>query len=260
MLAVRWGQLKVGPTLRRERDARLYLSLFRQHPAYVSGLERRAALRGPRSVEPKDLDVAVSPDRLTVVTFGGLGRFFEQLAASDAFLTDQLLAVVRRSRLPSASEMVPLVAHVRLGDFGNAVTPMPWFVRRVEELRRAGIDAPIGVVSDGAERELQPLLDLRGVTLVRTGSAIGDLLVAACSQALIGSSHSTFSAWAAFLGRQPVTFLDGGDMVGLEDLFPSRIAASTEADGHQFVDRVRSALNDSSELRTLVIRRKDGGP
>jgi len=60
MLAVRWGQLKIGPTLRRQRDARLYLSLFLQHPAYVSGLERKTCFRVGLQRRPKTTGISSS--------------------------------------------------------------------------------------------------------------------------------------------------------------------------------------------------------
>jgi hypothetical protein len=66
-----------------------------------------------------------------------------------------------------------------------------------------GFNAPALVVSDGTPGDLRQLLAIDGVSLVRPGCAISDLLTLAKARVLIGSGGSSFSAWASFLGGMP---------------------------------------------------------
>jgi hypothetical protein len=103
--------------------------------------------------------------------------------------------------------------HVRMGDFvdANANTDNPhrrvphsWFAQSLKAISRIiGRPARAVIVSDGKEAELRELLELDNVSLVRTGSAIGDLMVLSNSKILLASAGSSFSAWAAFLGQMP---------------------------------------------------------
>jgi len=99
---------------------------------------------------------------------------------------------------------VPIGVHVRLGDFNKSDTALPlsWHVDALKKVRElVGCYEQAIVVSDGAESELKELLQLPNVQIVRTGSAIGDLLLLAKSKVLIGSAGSTFTMWASFLGQ-----------------------------------------------------------
>lgn len=254
MLGVRWQQLKVGPTLRREADSRLYLSLLQQRHDYVCGVRRVVSLTATRVCEPRKLisPIGVSNGRQLVV-FTGLSDYFEQLHGHEDFLARELLAVTRPERLPTSDLLRPIVFHIRLGDFGSAATPLQWFSSHLRFLRAAGITEPIGLVSDGTDRQLATLTQYDDVTVLRAGSAIGDLWIASCAKVLVGSSHSTFSAWASFLGCQPTLFLDGGDMVGLERHCDERVFAAVQSRPSEgFMDGARLALGARSMLADLV--------
>src|SRR5205085_696868 len=72
------------------------------------------------------------------------------------------------------------------------------------ELRSAmGSTVPVWVFSDASDDEIRPLLAITGVRRVFFGSAIADLLAMSTAKVLVASG-STFSMWAAFLGRMPV--------------------------------------------------------
>ena len=254
MLAVRWQQLKVGPTLRREPDSRLYLSLLQQRDNYVTGVRRFASLTATRVPEPP---ILISPTNASkarkLVVFTGLSDYFEQLFGHEDFLGRELLGVTRPERLPHPDLLRPIIFHIRVGDFGSATTPLEWFSSHLKFLRAAGVTEPIGLVSDGTDRQLEALTRVDDVTVLRAGSAIGDLWVASCAKVLVGSSHSTFSAWASFLGRQPTLFLDGGDMVGLERHCNERVFAAVQSrKSPGFLDAAGSALAGRSLLADLV--------
>lgn len=259
MLPPRWTQVKVGPLLRGERDPRLYAAQFRRDPRHLSRAYRVRCANWPEVREPNDLGEAMPADARVVVLFTTFRRYFRPIEGHEPLLTQRLLRATRTRRLPAPSELTPIVAHVRRSDFGDAMTPLAWFERRIGELRAAGVDAPVGIITDGRNDEVGPLLELPGVRLIRTGSAIGDLWVAAASQALIASSHSTFSAWAAFLGGQPVTYLADGDFVGLEDARPHQITASaTNGDASRFVKQVIESVGRPTPVTTALSARRRG--
>lgn len=108
--------------------------------------------------------------------------------------------------------------HVRLGDIsGHQRHPISWYIDAVDFLRSIAGNVPVSVFSDGSDQELSPILQLPNMRLVRTGSAISDLLALSSCQFLIGNGCSSFSAWAAYLGQMP-TFTRLGNSFSWFDL------------------------------------------
>lgn len=84
-------------------------------------------------------------------------------------------------------------------------TPLSWFIETLALVRDcAGWCVPAVVVSDGTAQQLSPLLKLPSVHHLYPSNAVIDLIVLSRSKLLLGSGSSTFSAWAAFIGQQPV--------------------------------------------------------
>jgi len=215
MLSPRWSQLKIGPTLRGETDRRLYFNLFKPGADDVRGI---AKLRVQLFSKIEGEDAPAAENGMTVVkVFTGEQDRFQTLNGWDQFLHNELRAITKERWLRAAdrSKQVPIGIHVRMGDFTPTHSdaelelpqrrvPLKWFVDSLRVIREAMSDSiPAIVVSDGIERELGELLKEENVSLVRTGSAIGDLLVLAKSRTLIASAGSSFGAWAAFLGQMP---------------------------------------------------------
>jgi hypothetical protein len=134
------------------------------------------------------------------------------------FLLDELRAVTRPRWLKAADSVrdIAIALHLRHGDFaipscpedlvtkGGIRTPISWFIRSLKLIRDAiGFPAEAVIFSDGTDRDLAELLDCDNVRLVRTGSAISDLLALGRAKVLIGSGGSSFSAWASYLGQMP---------------------------------------------------------
>lgn len=125
----------------------------------------------------------------------------------------------RIERIPD----VPIAIHVRRrGDFYDAKSPedyftkgfmrMPiqWYIDCLRIIRQAvGYPVSAYVVSDDTAAALKELLEVPNVTLVRTGSAIGDMLLLARARVLITTGGSSFSVWAAFLGQMPAISYPG---------------------------------------------------
>jgi hypothetical protein len=216
MLAPRWWQVKIGPLLRGERDPRLYHDLFLPRVAGQLAGPRAALIRltARRIDEPANWRTPPvdSPVRQLVV-FTGEGRHFQPLAGQHTTLRHEIRAMTRPRWLRAADAVTPgaIGVHVRRSDFvearddaefsrrGAVRTPITWFAACLSWIRKvAGVPLPVLMVS-----ELRPVLSLPDVRFVRTGSAIGDLLVLSRTQLLLASTGSTFSLWAAFLGQMP---------------------------------------------------------
>jgi hypothetical protein len=215
MLSPRWAQLKIGPTLRGESDRRLYFNLFKPGADEVRGIKRlRLQMFSKREAEDAR---AAQNGTMVVKVFTGEQDRFQTLNGWDQFLCDELRAITKERWLRSAEEIkdVPIGIHVRMGDFTPSESdeelrlpqrrvPLEWFAESLRVIRETvGYSIPAILVSDGNEDELRELLEEENVSLVRTGSAISDLLVLAKSKTLIASAGSSFGAWAAFLGQMP---------------------------------------------------------
>jgi hypothetical protein len=215
MLSPRWAQLKIGPALRGESDRRLYFNLFKPGADEVRGIKRlRLQMFSKREAE----DARAAENGTTVVkVFTGEQDRFQTLNGWDRFLGDELRAITKERWLRSAETIkdVPIGIHVRMGDFTPSESdaelrlpqrrvPLKWFADSLRVIRETvGYSIPAILVSDGNEGELRALLHEENVSLVRTGSAISDLLILAKSKTLIASAGSSFGAWAAFLGQMP---------------------------------------------------------
>lgn len=87
------------------------------------------------------------------------------------------------------------------GKRGYVQTELDWFCQNLKRVRQDYGNLPAVIVSDGGQRQLEPLLREPDVRLLNSPTAIADLLVLAKAKVLLGSGNSTFSAWASFLGE-----------------------------------------------------------
>ncbi len=218
MLVPYWPQVKFMSSVRGALGhpvnifpIRTYHNLFRRGREEVTGWQR-LWLQWTASKCPEPSAVAApwpTPvAQRTVVVFEGLRDYFQQLKGWDEFLHRELRAITR-TRWLRRVDQIPLNVvgiNVGLSPFGDRVPPwgIEWYAESLALIRKiAGFSVPAFLVSDGRPRVLAPLLTMGSVTLVTTGSAIGDILLLARARVLIGSGGSTFSAWAAFLGQMP---------------------------------------------------------
>lgn len=84
---------------------------------------------------------------------------------------------------------------------GYVRTELDWFCDALREVRKKYGNMPAVVVSDGGERQLSLLFKEHNVHLLKSETAVADLLVLTKARVLLGSGNSTFSAWASFLGE-----------------------------------------------------------
>jgi len=204
MLATQWIQIpSLSGSIRG--DPRTYLGQLRADPAEL-GWTRSMLIRTSARRVPEDGWPQIDEGRGSrVIVFQGLQPYFAALAGHRELVRSSLLRVTRPRWIKAARSLsADIGIHVRRGDFVTQRTPMDWFVATLAAIRSAvGSSQRVVVVSDGAARDLMPLLRLPGVMHATTGSAIGDLWLLAGSRVLIASSGSTFSAWASFLADVP---------------------------------------------------------
>ncbi len=218
MLHPTWAQLRIGPLLRRESDLRLYTDLFKAGPDELTSMTRLFVKLSSRWEHEDDeiREFAGNSNGTSVIkVFTGERDRFRQLNGWHEFLNAQLHAITKPKWGDAVKQIkhVPIGMHVRMGDFAapgsdpdnpHQRVAHSWYLESLRAIRAAaGYPLPAIMVSDGREDELEDLLAEENVSLVRTGSAISDLLLLAKSQVLIASAGSSFSAWAAFLGQMP---------------------------------------------------------
>ena len=206
----------IGPLLRREKDSRLYIGLFTS----VAGKE----IDGPRKlwvkltsskIAEKEWVVADKRDASEgprLVVFRRTSESFEPINGWHEEIGNWLRGMTKRRWLDATDAVGDICVgmHVRLGDFSGRVRhSISWYAEAVEFTHSIAGQVPITVFSDGSEDDLKDLLALPDVTLVRTGSAISDILALSRSRFLIGTGSSSFSAWAAYLGQMPALTRQG---------------------------------------------------
>lgn len=231
MLTPRWAHVRTGPLLKggiSYYDALRKVLLwdnFVVGPGELAGW--RSHLVRARFARVDESAFAGSEAQRTdvIVTFRGDGRHFQDLRGHQDYLLDELYRAAKPRWRRAADQFgrLPIVLNVRRGkDFREAAhrtdflragglrTPLNWFVRVLQGLRRAlGRDIDAYVISDGTPADLEPLLRLEAVRHVNPGSAIADLLLLSRACVVIGSGGSSFSAWASFLGQSPVLTIMG---------------------------------------------------
>jgi hypothetical protein len=224
VIAPQWSQPKIGPILRREKDLRYYLGIFRHRPDYVRGLRRLWLLaRLPRIdaelVKPEDLASARQNRRPIVVNFHEIKRLFEPLLGHEEFVARQIKTILspRTQRVLTQEPRGEFIAaHVRRGDkpllpagepFSNRANwalPEEWFIHVIESIRKKlGRCVPVRVFSDGWPEQLRKITALPEVTLAQTKNAGAEILLLTRARALISGGTSTFSAWGAYLAHMP---------------------------------------------------------
>lgn len=216
-IASTWPQICHRQWMRRDLDKRCYIGLMDDRRGAISGVKKIALLATRWRITENKFLSAPQAFHQGIVLFEGIDGYFASMLADHAFLRKRLIDATRPKYRPPGP-LDAICIHVRYGDATPPDSPraktlsthfhlrqrMSWFVHALSECRRhLGQDAPALVFSDATDGELRPLLALPGVRRVFFGSAISDLLAMSSARVLIASG-STFSMWAAYLGRMPV--------------------------------------------------------
>ena len=264
---VQWA---VGPTLRREKDSRVYAGQFRNDPKATStlhGWALRAAL--PLLAEPTDLTLAPKNGASGIVEFTSLAGNFSTLCGENDSLRKALLRITKSKWQPH--DPVPAIGlHVRRGDFANpehldgkilggcVQTPLIWYRDILRGIRkRLGRDIEAFVVSDGRDDELAALLSEPNVARIDRGCAIADMWALSHARVILGSGGSTFTGWATFLGSAPMAIVPGQSLEWLgfsehTDAWRGNVDSARDTELDAFSDVVERALSAESQSKFHV--------
>ncbi len=206
-----WPSFKIGPYLRREKDKRHYIGLFRKPPYMVGGLLKAWVLLTKKKITEEN--AAQCPENGIVVFEKFIGSF-DSIREAYADIREVLSASIRDKAVLEFDPRGAVLLHVRLGDFGKATEqelkagkhdsrlPITWYCEMLRQIRNiCGNTVPAYVFSDGTDEELAPLLSMNNVQRKTFGNAIADIIALSKAPLLIASG-SSFSMWARYLGRQ----------------------------------------------------------
>lgn len=191
MIAPQWVKIgRLGPWIRGEIDKRYYINQFTSNN-YIVGIRRMMLLIFMRQ---------------RIRFFSGIGQGFDAICEEGEFLRAQLYKIAS-PKIVSAVRDLPdhyIAIHIRRGDFariGMAIDPA-YYVRGLEVAREiVGSDVPAIVFSDAPEQEIAYLLKVgANVSIAPKAQALQDMLALAKADIVVGTNHSSFSLWGAFLG------------------------------------------------------------
>ncbi len=262
-----FAQFSLGPTLRGEKDARIYAGQFCRDPEAMSGL-RAAFYKSRLERLPEPAMLTTPPNHANgIVDFTSLDGNFATLAGHNALLRPALLRITRKAWHPRET-LEAIGIHVRRGDFGtgNTVgsatfggcvqTPLTWYRDVLRGLRQQ-VHPNLGafIVSDGRDRELAELLNEPNVSRVDRGCAIADVWALSQARVILGSGGSTFTGWGSYLGGSPLALVPGQSLEWLgfhnhEDAWRGNVDPTNATEFAAFSDVVRHALAAAVPLTT----------
>lgn len=213
LIAPTWATLKLGPFLRNEKDKRLYLNIFR--PAGIKGLKKMGLLLSLKKYREDSFLPGQEQSGNSLLVVEGLRNYFEDFKHESTYIREALLRICKANTLKQYSTYKPktIAVHIRLGDYSaeNRMA-MAWYIEKIKQVRLLGYNYNAVIFSDGKDAELEAILALPNTSREKSANALIDLLKMSKAEILIGS-NSTFSAWAAFLGRnhfiRPENFYPG---------------------------------------------------
>ena len=209
ILAPRWSSwFKIGPYLRGEKDKRHY---FQQcsNTGYICGCRRFALLSVFNHIPEHSALTAGGKDGKYVVVFSGYDGYFSPLSGHSSFLASRLEAIAH-ARIKMALRLFPdlpfIGVHIRRSDFKQAglVISDDWYIRAIGAAKElAGNGLPVRIFTDAQPNELNTIRRaFSSVEIMPQRAALLDMLLLSKSTVLVGTSCSTFSMWASFLGGQ----------------------------------------------------------
>jgi hypothetical protein len=207
IIAPQWIKIfRFGPWRRREKDKRYYFGDF-VNDKYISGIRRLILLAFSKRV-PEEFLFETHYHSLypSIFVIEGHKENFQPLLLHRGFLHTRLLAITNPKIVDNINNCKErfMGVHVRRGDFKcvNQIIPTEWYANTCRKIRKHfGLQMKIKIFTDAHRSELGSLLELPNSEIVEGNAAIHDLLMLAKSKIIIGTSLSTFSLWASFLGK-----------------------------------------------------------
>jgi hypothetical protein len=226
VIVIGYHHLKIGPYLRREKSKRTYNQFFCFQKNItgeyldrlrIKKLEKKAEV----VMEPQVRKMDAEELRNKVFVFDEIADYddyFGRLKDHRQEVKGILNSLVH-SRIKNTlkQQEAPVIGvHIRMGDFrklnkgeeyrsGHVRTPLEYFVNCIHAIRDLnGNNLPVTIFTDGYKEELQEILKLDNVRIIRKNPDLVDLLLLSKSKIILPTHGSTFSAWAAFLSDAPV--------------------------------------------------------
>jgi len=136
-----------------------------------------------------------------LIVFEGYGDFFGGLLGNREFIFNELLTITNKRDKLIYKNYPPydIALNIRTGNDFPHKSPIKWYVSLLIELKKIRPQLICKIISDGKEKDLKPLIEIEGVELVHSRSAILDLLILTKAKLIIGSGGSSFTAWGSFL-------------------------------------------------------------
>lgn len=200
-----WFKLSIGPYIRKEKDKRHYLGLFKHYG--LRGLKKLICIKKHHYKENQINDFKSATSGVLEVY--GLGNYFQDIKpelAKEYFSLTINDSIKKRVLQCDFSNKVAV--HVRMGDYSYCpewLTPLDWYKTIIELISSINNSLEFLLFSDGSDDDLKPLLEIANVKRIFFGNALADIYgISRCQ--LVIASNSTFSAWGAFIGNKPVLF------------------------------------------------------
>lgn len=209
MIPPQWFKpFRIGPLLRREKSLRYYLKDF--HPSDFPRWKKFKLLTFTKKFPEEEINNLqlqnIKQDH--VLVFEGDKKYFTPILKNRDLVYQSLIDIssdIVKSTFDKAREENYIGVHVRRGDFKITKQTIPnnWYVKTCQFTRNVlGESIPIKVFSDAPKSELEDLLSLPNIALVEGNPALLDILMLSHSKIIIGTSMSTFSLWASYLGQK----------------------------------------------------------
>lgn len=228
MVAPMWNSVHIGPWLRKERCKRYYGSFFstihyqNRWKFIVSNIFRNATVHSNPPIIKLDLNCTeFSRSDRNIFLFDRMppwNDYFQDLKDHQPIIKAKLYRDIHQNLLSEILlKPAPKIGiHIRRSDYqppkdGDdfgvnrcVYTKLDWYINVLKAVReKVGENVSATIFSDGYPAELDDILQLPNVSLSTETSALSDMITMSRSSLLIGSSHSSFSAWSSYLGQCP---------------------------------------------------------
>lgn len=207
MIPPQWTKpFRIGPILRQEKSLRYYTKDFSSSNFPVIKKLKLLTL-AKRFPEEDIVNINLKDSQGdNIFVFQGFKKYFVPILNHRDIIYDELIDIsseVVISSFENVKHEQYIGVHIRRGDFRIAKQTIPtdWYIKTCKFTRNLlGDEIPIKVFSDAPVSELQDLMNLPNLNLIEGNPALLDLLMLSNSKIIIGTSMSTFSLWAAYLG------------------------------------------------------------
>jgi hypothetical protein len=228
MVAPMWNSIHIGPWLRKERCKRYYGNFFSTRhytplwQYFIGKSLKKSSIHANPPIAKLDLGAEeVFKHQRNIFLFDRMppwNDYFQDLKDYQVLVKEKLYRDIHQNLLAEILQKpTPKIGiHIRRGDYQSpqegddfvtrraVYTKLEWYIDVLSAIRaEVGENIPATVFSDGYPEELEDILALPDVSLSTETSALSDLITMSRSGLLIASSHSSFSAWASYLGQCP---------------------------------------------------------